>query len=152
MNMITKQVLFQIGEEIYGLNIMEVSTVEKYIPTEKAANAPGNVKGIIRLRGEVIPVYSLRSKFGLEDREPDQDTRLIITKSNGMTVAYEVDKMLEIRNIEEEELYQVPPIAVSKNTTYLKEITNDDGRLILLLNHDGILSDKEQEGIRKILQ
>ncbi len=150
MNMITKQAIFQIGEDLYGLNIMEVSTVEKYMATEKAANASENVKGIIHLRGEVIPVYSLRSKFGLEDKEPDQDTRLIITKSNDMTIAYEVDKMLGISNLEEEQLYEVPPIVMSRNTTYLKQITNQEGKLILLLDHDGILSQEEQDSLKKM--
>ncbi len=150
MNMITKQAIFQIGDEVYGLNIMDVSTVEKHITTEKAANAPKNVKGIIHLRGEVIPVYSLRSKFGLEEREPDQDTRLITTNSNGMTIAYEVDKMLGIINLEQEQLNEVPPILMSKNTTYVKQITNLEGKLIILLDHDGILCEEEQDDIKKI--
>ena len=150
MKMVTKQAIFQIGEEVYGLNIMDVSTVEKFIPNEKAANAPKNVKGIIHLRGDSIPVYSLRSKFGLEEREPDGETRLIITNSNGMTIAYEVDKMLGIKNLESEQLNEVPPIVMSRNTTYLKHITNMDGELILLLDHDGMLSEEERDGLNKL--
>ena len=150
MNMITKQVIFQIGDEVYGLNIMDVSTVEKHIPTENVANTPKNVKGIIHLRGDILPVYSLRSKFGLEERKPDQDTRLIITNSNDMTIAYEVDKMLGIINLEQEQLNEVPSIIVSKNTSFVKQITNQDGKLIILLDHDGILCEEELEGLKKI--
>lgn len=150
MNMVTKQAIFQIGEEVYGLNIMEVSTVEKYIPVEKAANAPKNVKGIIRLRGDILPVYSLRSKFNLEEKEPDQDTRLIITNSNGLMIAYEVDKMLGIQNLEPEQLNEVPPIIMSRDTSYLKQITNLEGKLVALMDHDGILSEDELEALKKL--
>lgn len=151
MKMVTKHAIFQIGEEVYGLDIMEINTVEKYIPVENAANAPKNVKGIIRLRGDVLPVYSLRRKFNLEEREPDQDTRLIITKSNGLMIAYEADRMLGIQDLEPEQLNEVPPILESKNTSYLKQITNLDGKLVALMDHDGILSVEELEGLRKLL-
>ncbi len=151
MYMVTKQALFQIGEEVYGLDIMDVSTVEKYIPIENAANKPKNVKGIIRLRGDVLPVYSLRSKFNLEEKEPDQDTRLIITNSNGLMIAYEVDRILGIQSLEPEQLNEVPPIIMSRNTSYLKKITNYGGTLVALMDHEGILSEEELDSLKKIL-
>ncbi|HWT76170.1 MAG TPA: chemotaxis protein CheW, partial [Mobilitalea sp.] len=77
----TKQAIFQLGDESYGLDIMEVNTIEKFITVEQVSNSPKNMKGIIRLRGDIIPVYSLRRKFGLEDKEPDDESRYIITTS-----------------------------------------------------------------------
>lgn len=148
--MATKQAVFKLGEEEYGLDIMDVNTVEKYISIEKAANLPKNVKGILRLRGDVIPVYSLRSKFGLEEKEPDHDTRLIITNSNGTPIAYEVDQMRGIENIDPEQLYEVPSIVKSKATSYMKQVTNLNGRLIVLMDHNGILADEEQEALKNL--
>ncbi len=150
--MVTKQAVFKLGEGEFGFDIMAVSTVEKYIPMEKAANAPDNMKGIIKLRGDRIPVYSLRSKFGLENKEPDNDTRLIVTNSNAMTIAYEVDKMLGIINVESEQLYEVPSIIKSTNTAYMKQVTNQDGRLIIIMDQNGILSEEEQESLKKALK
>lgn len=147
-----KHAVFQIGNEEYGLDIMNVNTVEKEINIEKVPNSPKNVKGIIRLRGEVIPVYSLRLKFGLEDREPDLDTRLIITNSNGMQIAYEVDKMQEIANIEPEQLKETPSIVKSKSTSYLKQVLNLDGKLVIIIDNDSILTDEEQNGMKAILK
>lgn len=148
--MATKQAVFRLGEEEYGLDIMDVNTVEKYISIEKASNLPKNVKGILRLRGDVIPVYSLRSKFGLEEKEPDHDTRLIITNSNGTPIAYEVDQMRGIENIDQEQLYEVPSIVKNKATSYMKQVTNLNGRLIVLMDHNGILADEEQEALKSL--
>lgn len=149
---IMKQAIFQLGEEKYGLNIKDVNTVEKVISFEKVSKSPKNVKGIIRLRGDIIPVYSLRMKFGLDDKEPDADTRLIITYSNDMVIAYEVDKMLGISNIEPEAINEVPPVLKSESTSYMSNVINLDGKLIVLLDHDGILSSEEQSGIKNIIK
>jgi purine-binding chemotaxis protein CheW len=148
--MATKQAVFQLGEDEYGLDIMDVNTVEKYISVEKVANSLKNIKGVIRLRGDVIPVYSLRSKFGLEEKEPDHVTRLIITNSNGSPIAYEVDRMCGIENIEPEQLYEAPSVAKNKDTAYMKQVANLNGRLIILMDHNGILTNEEQDGIKNL--
>lgn len=148
----TKQAIFKLGEEEYGLDIMDVNMIEKFIPVEKVANSLKNVNGMIHLRGDIIPVYSLRRKFGLDEKEADKDTRLIITTSNGILVAYEVDKMLEIAQIKPEQLNEIPSAVQSKDTSYMKSITNLNGRLVILLNHDGILSVEEQNNILSIIK
>jgi purine-binding chemotaxis protein CheW len=146
----TKQAIFKLGDEEYGLDIMEVNTIEKFLPIEAAANLPKNIKGIIRLRGDVIPVYSLRRKFGLEDIGPDDNTRFIITTSNGILIAYEVDQMVEIVQFEPEQLNETPSIVKSKDTSYIKSITSIHDRLAIMLDHDGILTDEEQNKIKAI--
>ncbi len=148
----TKQAIFSLGDEEYGFDIMDVNIIEKVIPIEPVANAPKNLKGIIKLRGDVIPVYSLRRKFGMTDADSDEDTRFIITTSNDIQIAYEVDKMKEIVQFEQEQLYAVPSILESKDTTYMKSVTNVDDRLIVVLNHDGILSEEEQSKIKALVK
>ncbi|MHB8128769.1 MAG: chemotaxis protein CheW [Mobilitalea sp.] len=148
----TKQAIFQLGEEEYGLDIMDVNTIEKFTTMEPALNFPKSIKGIIRLRGDVIPVYSLRRKFGLEDIQPDDDTRLIITTSNGIQIAYEVDKMIEIVQFEQEQLNEVPSIVKSKDTSYLKSVTVAHERLVVILDHNGILSEEEQIKIQAVIK
>ena len=147
----TKQAIFQLGEDEYGLDIMDVNTIEKFITIEPVVNFPKNLKGIIRVRGDVIPVYSLRRKFGLEDIQPDDDTRFIITTSNGIQIAYEVDKMIEIVQFEQEQLSEVPSIVKSRDTSYLKAITNAHDCLVIILDHNGILSEEEQTKIQTVI-
>lgn len=148
----TKQAVFMLGEEEYGLDIMDVNIIEKVIPVEPVASFPKNLKGIIRLRGDVIPVYSLRRKFGLEDIAADDDTRFIITNSNGNPVAYEVDRMMEIVQLEPDQILEAPSVVKNKDTSYMKAVTNVHDRLVIILNHDGILTEDEQSKIKAVIQ
>lgn len=148
----TKQAVFELGEEEYGFDIMDVNIIEKVIPVEPVAGFPKNLKGIIRLRGEVIPVYSLRRKFGLEDIPADDNTRFIITTSNGIQIAYEVDRMKEIVQFEEEQIYVAPSIVQSKDTSYMKSVSSINDRLVIILNHDGILTEEEQDKIKTLVK
>lgn len=148
----TKQAIFMLGEEEYGMDIMEVNIIEKYMTIEPVAGFPKNLKGVIKLRGDVIPVYSLRRKFGMEDIEPSDDTRFIITTSNGNTMAYEIDKVSEIVQFDEGQVFDVPPIIQGKATTYMKSVTNIDDCLVIILDHDGILSEEEQDKIKAVVK
>lgn len=148
----TKHAIFKLGEENYGLDIMNINSIEKSIPIKKVANSPASMKGIIDLRNEKIPVYSLRSKFGLEEKEADEDTRLLITKSNGISIAYEVDKMEEIVDIEEDQMLGAPSLVKSTNTSYIKAVTKNKDRLIILMDIDGILTEEEQDKIKASLK
>lgn len=148
----TKQVIFALGNEEYGLDIMIVNAIEKYTDIVRVPNGPECIKGIINLRGDVIPVYSLRKKFGLEEKAIDENTKLVITKSNNIMMAYEVDAVKEIIEIPAESISETPIIVKSKNTTYLKSIANINGRMIILLDHNGILTDKEQENIELLME
>jgi purine-binding chemotaxis protein CheW len=148
----TKQVIFTLGEEEFGLDIMLVNAIEKYTDLVHVPNAPTYIRGIMNLRGDVIPVYSLRKKFGLTEKAPDENTKLIITKSNDILMAYEVDAVKEIIEIPAESLSETPAIVRSVNTTYIQCVANVGGRMILLLNHNGILSSQEQENIEAIMQ
>jgi purine-binding chemotaxis protein CheW len=148
----TKQAIFKCGEENYGLDIMSIISIEKTIPIKKVANSPKNMKGIMDLRGDKIPVYSLRSKFGLEEKEEDPDTRLMITSSNGTPIALEVDKMEGIAEFEAEQILEVPPLVRSKNTSYMKAVTKNKDRLVILMDPEGILSEEEQNNIKEIIK
>jgi purine-binding chemotaxis protein CheW len=148
----TKQAIFMLGEEEYSFDIMDVNIIEKYIPIEPVANLTKNLKGIIRLRGDIIPVYSLRRKFGWNDIDANEDTRFIITTSKGQQIAYEVDKMKEIQQFEEDQLYAVPPVVRSKETSYMKSISNVQGNLVINLDHDGIVTEEEDKLIKDVLK
>lgn len=148
----SKQAIFKLGVEEYSLDIMDVNTIEKGATIEPVSSFPQNVKGVIRLRGDVIPVYSLRKKFGMEDIESSVDTRYIVTTSNGIQTAYEVDKMAEIVQIEANQFIDVPSIIKDNDTTYIKSIANMNGRLVLNLDNNGILSEEEQNKMKVVLK
>lgn len=139
------------GKEEYGLDIMLVNAIQKYTDIVPIPNAPSYVRGIINLRGDVIPVYSLRRKFGLGDKEIDENSKLIITKSDNILLAYEVDEVKEIMEIEAVNISETPVIVKNNDIAYIKCVANINGRMILLLDHDGLLSSKEKENIENLM-
>ena len=147
----TKQAVFMLGEEAYSFDIMDIKTLEKVIPIESAEGLSKNFKGVIRLRGDLIPVYSLRRKFGLEDTETDQDTRFIVTISRGVQVAYEVDRMKEIVDMDASQLYDSPEILRTESTSYVKGIAKIEDHPVIILDDDGILTEEETTEIKTLL-
>lgn len=147
----TKQVVFKLGGEEYGFDILIVNAIETYQGIVPVPNAPNYILGILNLRGEVIPVYSLRVKFGLQETET-ATSQLIITKTNGIIVGYKVDAVDGIVEFSEKDLNEVPVIIKSRKTKYAKQVANKNGKMIILLDHDGILDDKEQESITRLVE
>lgn len=146
-----KQVIFKLGEEEYGLDIMLVNAIEKNMDLVRIPNAPSYIKGIINLRGDVIPVYSLRRKFGLPEKEADQNVKLIVAKSQGILMAYEVDEVKEILEIPAANISETPLIVKSPETSYIHSVANLNGRMVILLDHNGILSKSEKDHIESFV-
>lgn len=147
----TKYVIFKLAEEEYGLNIMYVNAIEKFTNISPVPNAPNYIEGIINLRGDVIPVYSLRTKFGLPEKPMDDNTKLIVTKIEDLLLAIQVDGVQEIVEIDSNDINETPGILKTTNTAYIGEVANMDGRMIILMNLDGLLSNSEQENIEEII-
>lgn len=145
-----RQAIFMLGEEKYGLDIMDISIIEKVIKVEPKAGLSGNFKGVIDLRGEIIPVYSLRRRFGLSDIEYNEDTRFVITSSNGKPVAYEVDRVVEIVQVEKDTLLEVPEITINSKNDYMKNVVKYGDNLVIILDPEKIMTEEEQAAAQKI--
>lgn len=147
-----KQVIFKLGEEEYGMDISKINAIEKYTGVVPVPNAPSYILGILNLRGDVVPVYSLRKKFGMPEAARDDKTQLLVTKQDGMLVGYKVDSVSEIVELQEEELQEVPLIVRNSETSYAKGVANTSERMVLLLDNERILSAQEMERMKDIQQ
>lgn len=147
-----KQVLFHIGEEVYGIDIVYVQGIEKYVNIIPVPNAPSYIEGIINLRGEIIPVFSLRDKFRLPKIPPTEVTKLLITKAQDVIVGFEVDAVSEIVELAEDDILEAPPMIKTAATGYVGAVANVKDKLVILLDLDGILSDAEKESLQGILE
>ncbi|WP_066712050.1 chemotaxis protein CheW [Clostridium sp. Marseille-P299] len=147
----TKQVIFKLGDEEYGFDIMLVNAIETYTGVVPVPNAPEYILGILNLRGDVIPVYSLRVKFGLP-KQGSNGSQLIVTRSKGMLIGFQVDFVHEIVEIGEKQLSEVPVIVKSEKTAYSKAVANIGGRMVILLDHDGILNAAEHNSITALVE
>ncbi len=149
--MATQQVIFRVNEGEYGLDVSQVSAIETLTDVVPVPNAANHILGIMNLRGDVLPVYSLRTKFGLEEAPVDELTKIIVTKSNGVMIAFKVDEVKEIIECDAAKLVEFPSIARSQETAYVDRVANHDGRLILLLNQDRLLMASEAEAISRLV-
>lgn len=147
----SKHVIFKLEGEEYGLDIQYVNAIEKYTNINPVPNAPSYIDGIINLRGDVIPVYSLRTKFGLPEKKIDDNTKLIISKIDDFLIAFQVDEVKEIVELQEENLNEAPRLLKTINTAYIGGVANVGGRMIILMNLQGILSESEEKNIEQIL-
>lgn len=145
-----QQVIFKLDKEEYGLDIMKVITIEKYQEVVKTPNTPEYITGIINLRGNVLPVYSLRKKFNLTEKEPDENTKIIVTVTNDMKIGFIVDSVQEILNIEDDNIEDAPKIVTGINRKYIKSIAKMDQRMVILLDIDLIISEEEQQELNKV--
>jgi len=147
-----KQILFKIGNGIYGIDVYSVMGIEKNMDVMCVPNAPQCIEGIINLRGDVIPVFSLREKFNLDPSVKFDTTEMIIAKAHGMTIALEVDEVKEIVEIEDTQTSSVPKIIKNEHTQYIKSVAEIDNKLVLEINLDGILDEAQKEGVEALLE
>ncbi|MBC7959979.1 MAG: purine-binding chemotaxis protein CheW [Vallitaleaceae bacterium] len=147
-----QQVVFKIDKEEYGLDIMRVNGIEKYQEVVKIPNAPVYVDGIINLRGEVLPVFSLRKKFHLADKPINDETKIIVAFTNDMKVGFVVDAVAEIMNIDEEDIEPTPKILTGVERRYIKSVAKVADRMIILLDIELIVSDEEKISLGQFVE
>lgn len=146
-----KLVIFQLGGEEYGIDIKLVSAIETVHKIVSIPNSISFIKGIMKLRGGVIPVCSLRNKFSLEELEYTDETRFLIIRAHDKEIALVVDSVDEIHNIESQDSYETPDIVKSPKTNYVEKIVTLGERLIVVLDTRNLLSDEELNDIEKII-
>lgn len=146
-------VFFKIGAQIYGLDVVYTQGIEKFTQLMQVPNTLSHIKGLINLRGEVIPVYSLRRKFGMQEIETTESTQLIITRlQNGILLAFEVDGVQEITEVTDKSESIAPALIMSGDTDYIEKVVHLDKSLAILINPEGILTEQEKASIQRYLE
>lgn len=147
-----KPIIFKLDNEAYGIDISSVNAIEPSLQTVKIPNAPSHIKGIINLRGDIIPVFSLRSKFNMKEQaDNNAEQKIIVTNIKGMPIALEVDMVSEIQTIDKSDITDVPEIVKSYDTLYIKSIAKVEKNIVIILNTEKLMSDEEQENIAQFM-
>lgn len=139
----TKYVTFRIGNEHYGIDINNVKSIERMQLFTRVPNAPAYVKGVINLRGEVVPVIDLRLRFEIEQKEHDSNSRIIIVFVNDLQIGFLVDSSSEVIEINSEDVDSPPVLKDSISKDFIKGIGKQDGNLIILIDIEKIIGIKE---------
>lgn len=127
-------VVFLLGKENYGVDIHSVTTIEKMLPFARVPKTPDYIKGVINLRGEIVPIMDIRTRFGMELKEETDETRIIIMKINDISLGIIVDEVDEVLNLKEEAIENVSNFTNELSMDYILGVGKIDGKIVTLLN------------------
>lgn len=142
-------VIFRLAKEEYGLPITKVQEINRLVPITKLPQTPSFMEGIINLRGRIIPVVDLRKRFQVAADEYNDDTRIIIVEVSGQTVGIIVDAVNEVVRLNSDSI-EPPPPAFVLDARYIQGVGKLDGRLLILLDIDSILTAQEEIALRQM--
>lgn len=139
-------VSFMLSNEEYGVEVLKVREIIRMPGITKMPNTPHYVEGIINLRGKVIPIISMRKRFGLMDADYDSHTRIMVMDVAGGLTGFIVDGVSEVIRIHSSEI-QPPPAMVSGNIDqeFITGVFNHADRLLIIMDVDRMFSDAERE-------
>jgi purine-binding chemotaxis protein CheW len=143
-------VSFKIGTEEFGVDILKVQEINRMMEVTRVPNAPEYVDGVINLRGKVIPIIDLRRRFGLERKERDKDTRIVVVELKGKVVGFVVDAVSEVLRIPRS-VTEPPPALVSDiNAEYITAVGKLEDRLLILLDLEKVLSAEQSAELAEV--
>ena len=134
---------FQLEEETYGINVMQVREVLRYTEIAPVPGAPDYVLGIINLRGNVVTVIDTRSRFGLMEGEVTDNTRIIVIESEHQVIGILVDSVAEVVYLRSSEIDSTPSVGTDESAKFIQGVSNRDGKLLILVDLNKFLTDEE---------
>lgn len=146
-----KYVIFQLGENKYAINLMFINGIEQDYVIIPVPNAPSEIRGIINLRGSVIPVYSLRARFGMNPRIDKPSKSLLVVNFEGNFVAYEVDNVEGIEEMNPSNINRMPSIASTDETNFMEEVLRIGNDIVIAISVDEVISEEMQAKLNKII-
>ncbi|KMV30610.1 chemotaxis protein CheW [Photobacterium swingsii] len=136
-------VTFQLEDETYGINVMQVREVLRYSEIAPVPGAPDYVIGIINLRGNVVTVIDTRSRFGLMPGEISDNTRIVIIEAEKQVIGILVDSVAEVVYLRSSEIDTTPSVGTEESAKFIQGVSNRDGELLILVDLNKLLSDDE---------
>ena len=135
---------FMMDGEEYGVDILAVQEIRGWEPATPIPNAPSHVKGVINLRGSIVPLFDLRQRFGLVEQEPDALTVSIIlkveTEKSRREVGILVDAVSDVYSILDKHMKTNPDVGESHNADYISNLATIDGVTVILLDLKTLLT------------
>jgi len=147
-------VTFQLGEELYGVNIMDVKEIVRVQTVRAIPNAPTYVEGIFHLRSEIIPIINLHRRFHLKKaviaEEDELLSAFIILSIDGMKLGIIIDKVSRVVTVEKEEIQPPPQMVSGIGAEYIKGVVRQDAGYLIILNIRDLFNPKELQKIAEL--
>ncbi len=149
----TRQYLtFQLGEEVFALDVSHVREILEFTTVTKVPRTPDYMRGVINLRGSVVPVLDMRLKFGLTEIEKTVNTCIIVVEVSceGETtvIGALVDSVQEVFELEHDQIEPAPKIGTQLRTGFVKGMGKKDDRFVIILDIDKVFSSEELAGVQ----
>jgi purine-binding chemotaxis protein CheW len=133
-------VSFKIGNEEFGVDILNVQEINRMTQITKVPNSPDFVEGVINLRGRIIPVIDLRSRIGIAKKEADKNTRIVVVEILEKTIGFIVDAVKEVLRIPSDITEAPPELVNGIDSDFIKAVGKLEDRLLILLDLEKIIS------------
>ena len=148
-----KYLTFTLAEEEYGIGILKIKEIIGMLPITSVPQTPDFVKGVINLRGKVIPVIDLRLRFGMGEIDYTERTCIIVVEIEGqegtVLIGIVVDSVSEVLNIKSDDIEDTPTFGTKLNTDYILGMAKMEGGVKILLDIDRVLSSEEVAALEK---
>jgi purine-binding chemotaxis protein CheW len=144
-------VVFQLGGEEFGVDIMQVQEIIRMHQGTRIPQAPDYVKGVINIRGNIIVVINLEKILDLPTKEEDDDNRIIVVEIGGNILGMTVDSVSEVLSISKSNVEPAPDMITSKiNSDFIKGVGKLDDRLLILLDLENVLTIKQLADVSEV--
>jgi purine-binding chemotaxis protein CheW len=140
---------FALGQEEYGVEILKVQEIKGYVPATPVPNTPNFIKGVMNLRGTIIPVVDLRAKLSLKEAEYNQFTVIIVVTVGTKVVGLIVDSVSDVLNIPKADIQAAPELGSTVDVRFIDGMAKAGEKIVMLLNIDRVINDADLQLIEK---
>lgn len=139
---------FTMKEVTFGIPVSNVESIETKMNVVGIPNSPPNIRGIINLHGDIVPIYNLASKFGYEEQKIEN---VVVAGVNGMKIGLEVGRVKEILEVDDVHIIPMPEIMNATQNCF-NDVASNNKELIVLLDTEQLFPAEEQQGLKKIIE
>jgi purine-binding chemotaxis protein CheW len=134
---------FRLGKEEYGVDILKVQEIRGHDPITRIANAPGFIKGVVNLRGIIVPIVDLRLRFGIDVPDTEHLSVVIVLNIAGRVIGMVVDSVSDVIGLGSEDIRPAPEMGSAFDTDFLLGLGTLDERMLILLDIERLMSSEE---------
>ena len=141
---------FNLAEEYYGVDILKVQEIKGYTNVTKIPNTPDYLKGVLNLRGTIVPIVDLRMKFGMGVTEPTSFTVVVVVNVRNRVMGFLVDAVSDVLDLNAKDIQPPPQLGNTVDISFVAGIGNSNDHLVTLLDIDRVLTDDEVKAVADI--
>lgn len=141
---------FNLADEYYGVDILKVQEIKGYTTVTRIPNTPDYLKGVLNLRGTIVPIVDLRMKFGMGVTEPTSFTVVVVVNVRNRVMGFLVDAVSDVLDLNAKNIQPPPELGSAVDINFVAGIGNANDRLVTLLDIDRVLTEDEVKAVEEL--